>query len=353
MKLAKMRTTTRAELAHIPDWPQPQRELRMVYWSQRNTRWAELRWTSCSNASPGYSWTTPIITSSKTTSISEHQRGADHVAGRGTCGVLPSNGGTCFATPPSRRRGAVHASPGGRAAVMAIPMFDANALQAICDGIDDSGVATKRHRFFDALSRRPQRDRSGNNVGAFVQRVRLLWGGSVGSERGRIYSGNDVSPSPIVAPVVMTARVKFDTTTTGRIPTVSGPFTGFSGWDYEAGWYPGATNGKMYFKIAEFSPDDSDDTERYATQEFDPNVWYVWKWSLSQTEIKGKAWRDGDPEPDWQISFVPHGPVTLDVFGIGSSKVGYSDDTQNFDYDYIDFDTAAGLSAEQTSKCER
>jgi hypothetical protein len=35
MHLADMRAKVRAELAHIPDWPAPQRELRMVYWSMR------------------------------------------------------------------------------------------------------------------------------------------------------------------------------------------------------------------------------------------------------------------------------------------------------------------------------
>lgn len=30
-----MRAKVRNELAHIPDWPAPQRELRMVYWSKR------------------------------------------------------------------------------------------------------------------------------------------------------------------------------------------------------------------------------------------------------------------------------------------------------------------------------
>jgi hypothetical protein len=35
VKLTDMRSKVRAELAHIPDWPQPQRELRMVYWSRR------------------------------------------------------------------------------------------------------------------------------------------------------------------------------------------------------------------------------------------------------------------------------------------------------------------------------
>lgn len=34
-----MRSTVRAELAHIPDWPYPQRVLRMAYW---NTRMANL-----------------------------------------------------------------------------------------------------------------------------------------------------------------------------------------------------------------------------------------------------------------------------------------------------------------------
>jgi RHS repeat-associated protein len=160
------------------------------------------------------------------------------------------------------------------------------------------------------------------------------------------YSGNYVSPAPISAPVTMTARVKFDSTSL-VIPAVSGMFTSFTGWDYEAGWY-GANDGKAVFKIAEYSPDYSDDTELTTTQEFDPNVWYVWKWSLSSTEIKGKAWRDGDPEPDWQLSFAPHGPVTFDVFGVGSSKVGYSNDTQNFNYDYIDFESPAGVPTEQT-----
>jgi hypothetical protein len=79
-----------------------------------------------------------------------------------------------------------------RAAEMPISMFDANALQAICGvlgdtstgltgseigrlldqaGIEDCGISTKRHRLYDALSRRQQRDRSGNNIGAFVQHV--------------------------------------------------------------------------------------------------------------------------------------------------------------------------------------
>ncbi len=35
MRLPEMREKVRAELAHIPDWPAPQRELRMVYWSMR------------------------------------------------------------------------------------------------------------------------------------------------------------------------------------------------------------------------------------------------------------------------------------------------------------------------------
>jgi hypothetical protein len=35
MKLPDMRAKVRGELAHIPDWPQPQRELRMAYWSRR------------------------------------------------------------------------------------------------------------------------------------------------------------------------------------------------------------------------------------------------------------------------------------------------------------------------------
>lgn len=35
MKLPEMRSTVRVELAHIPDWPQPQRELRMIYWNLR------------------------------------------------------------------------------------------------------------------------------------------------------------------------------------------------------------------------------------------------------------------------------------------------------------------------------
>lgn len=35
MKLTDMRAKVRTELAHIPDWPQPQGDLRMVYWSRR------------------------------------------------------------------------------------------------------------------------------------------------------------------------------------------------------------------------------------------------------------------------------------------------------------------------------
>ncbi len=35
MTLSEMREQVRGELAHIPDWPAPQRELRMVYWSMR------------------------------------------------------------------------------------------------------------------------------------------------------------------------------------------------------------------------------------------------------------------------------------------------------------------------------
>lgn len=35
MRLPEMRAKVRNELAHIPDWPAPQRELRMVYWSMR------------------------------------------------------------------------------------------------------------------------------------------------------------------------------------------------------------------------------------------------------------------------------------------------------------------------------
>lgn len=35
MKLIDMRAKVRAELAHIPDWPEPQRELRMLYWNLR------------------------------------------------------------------------------------------------------------------------------------------------------------------------------------------------------------------------------------------------------------------------------------------------------------------------------
>jgi hypothetical protein len=35
MRLPDMRAKVRGELAHIPDWPQPQGELRMVYWSKR------------------------------------------------------------------------------------------------------------------------------------------------------------------------------------------------------------------------------------------------------------------------------------------------------------------------------
>jgi len=34
-KLKKMRETVLTELQHIPQWPEPQRELRMVYWSLR------------------------------------------------------------------------------------------------------------------------------------------------------------------------------------------------------------------------------------------------------------------------------------------------------------------------------
>lgn len=73
---------------------------------------------------------------------------------------------------------------------MAIPVFGPENLQAICDvladteagltgsqigrllaqmGIADSEISTKRHRLFDALSRRQASDRSGNHVGAFVQ----------------------------------------------------------------------------------------------------------------------------------------------------------------------------------------
>ena len=35
MNLADMRSVVRTELAHIPDWPYPQRELRMAYWNMR------------------------------------------------------------------------------------------------------------------------------------------------------------------------------------------------------------------------------------------------------------------------------------------------------------------------------
>jgi len=34
-KLKQMREIVLAELKHIPKWPEPQRELRMVYWSLR------------------------------------------------------------------------------------------------------------------------------------------------------------------------------------------------------------------------------------------------------------------------------------------------------------------------------
>jgi hypothetical protein len=34
-KLKKMRELVMAELDHIPKWPEPQRELRMIYWRRR------------------------------------------------------------------------------------------------------------------------------------------------------------------------------------------------------------------------------------------------------------------------------------------------------------------------------
>lgn len=74
---------------------------------------------------------------------------------------------------------------------MAIPTFEATKLQAICDVLGDTehgltggeigralaavGIedplagATKRHRIFEALAARQQRDRCGNNVVAFIQ----------------------------------------------------------------------------------------------------------------------------------------------------------------------------------------
>jgi hypothetical protein len=84
---------------------------------------------------------------------------------------------------------------------MAIVQFDPATLQAICDvigdtssgltggqigqllervGIADSDISTKRHRLYDALSRRQVRDGSGNNVGAFVEQVMapVRWVGS-------------------------------------------------------------------------------------------------------------------------------------------------------------------------------
>lgn len=35
MDASEMRAKVRSELAHIPDWPEPQRELRMAYWNLR------------------------------------------------------------------------------------------------------------------------------------------------------------------------------------------------------------------------------------------------------------------------------------------------------------------------------
>jgi len=34
-KLKQMREKVMRELEHIPDWPKPQKDLRMVYWSLR------------------------------------------------------------------------------------------------------------------------------------------------------------------------------------------------------------------------------------------------------------------------------------------------------------------------------
>jgi len=34
-KLKKMQEKAKEELKHIPDWPEPQGELRMIYWTRR------------------------------------------------------------------------------------------------------------------------------------------------------------------------------------------------------------------------------------------------------------------------------------------------------------------------------
>jgi hypothetical protein len=35
LKLKQMREKVLKELEHIPDWPEPQKDLRMIYWFQR------------------------------------------------------------------------------------------------------------------------------------------------------------------------------------------------------------------------------------------------------------------------------------------------------------------------------